>query len=67
MPANQTAWNSNNQGDKETFIKTGRKGSDEQPGGEDLWQGGGPCGRGEDWQIGCSHICTDKPGGTMGE
>ena len=23
MPANQTAWNSNNQGDKETFIQPG--------------------------------------------
>ena len=26
MPANQTAWNSNNQGDKETFIQTWRRG-----------------------------------------
>ena len=26
VPENQTAWNSNNQGVKETFIQTGRRG-----------------------------------------
>ena len=38
MPENQTVWKSDNEGvKKETFIKTGRKGGDRQPG----QQGGG--------------------------
>ena len=41
MTENRTAWKSNNQGDKEdTFIQTGRRGRDRQPGGEDSQQGG---------------------------
>ena len=28
---NQTTWNSNNQGDKEKFIQSGRRGRDRQP------------------------------------
>ena len=31
LPENQTAWNSNNQGDKVTFIHTGRRGGKRQP------------------------------------
>ena len=42
LTANQTAWKSNNQGDKEeTFNQTGRRGRDRQPGTEDSRQGGG--------------------------
>ena len=37
LTENQTAWKSDNQGDKEeTFIQTGRRGGDAQPGREDL-------------------------------
>ena len=36
MTENRTVWKSDNQGDKEeTFIQTGRKGRDRQPG----WRG----------------------------
>ena len=42
LTGNQTLWKSDNQGDKEeTFIQTGRRGGDGQPGGEDSLQGGG--------------------------
>ena len=43
LPEHQTAWNSDNQGGKETFIQTSRKCGDGQPGGEDVWQGGRLC------------------------
>ena len=47
---NQTVWKSNNQGVKEeTFIQTGRRDRDRQPGGEDVRQG-------SSWQSGWSHI-----------
>ena len=37
-----TVWKSDNQGDKEeTFIQTGRRGGDGQPGREDMLQGVG--------------------------
>ena len=40
-----------NQGVKEeTFIQTGRRGRDRQPGREYLWQGGS-------WRTGWPHIC----------
>ena len=39
LSENQTAWNSNNQDVKETFIQISRRGGDGQPGGEDPWQG----------------------------
>ena len=40
LTENQTVWKSDNQGDKEeTFIQTGRRGGDGQPGREDLQQG----------------------------
>ena len=32
LPENQTAWNFDNQGNKETFILTGRRGGDGQQG-----------------------------------
>ena len=32
MPENQTAWNSDNQRVKETFIQTGKRGGDRQIG-----------------------------------
>ena len=35
MPEYQPAWNSDNQGIKETFIQTSRRGGDRQMGGED--------------------------------
>ena len=42
MTENRTIWKSDNQGVKEeTFIQTGRRGRDAQPGREDSWQGGG--------------------------
>ena len=42
LTENQTVWKSDNQGDKEeTFILTGRRGGDGQPGTEDWRQGGG--------------------------
>ena len=41
LPENQTVWKSDNQEDKEeTFIQTGRRGTDRQLGGEDSRQGG---------------------------
>ena len=41
MTENQTVWKSDNQGVKEdTFIQTGKRGRDQQPGGEDSQQGG---------------------------
>ena len=41
LTENQTVWKSDNQGDKEeTFIQTGRRGGDGQPGGKDMQQGG---------------------------
>ena len=40
LTENQTEWKSDNQGDKEdTFIQTGRRGRDGQPGGEDSQRG----------------------------
>ena len=39
LAENQTAWNSDNQGVKETFIQTSRRGRDGQLGREDLRQG----------------------------
>ena len=50
LTKNQTVWKSNNQGAKETFTQTGRRGGDGQPGGEDSQQGGGS-------QTGQSHVC----------
>ena len=45
LTENQTVWKSNNQGVKEeTFIQTGRRGSDRGLGREDAWQGGRPRG-----------------------
>ena len=42
LPENRTVWKCDNQGVKqETFIKTGRRGRDGQPGGEDSQQCGG--------------------------
>ena len=50
LTENRIVWKSDNEGVKEeTFIQTGRRGGDGQPGGEDLWQGGG-------WRTGHSHI-----------
>ena len=41
LTENRAVWKSDNQGDKEeTYIQTGRRGRDGQPGREDLWQGG---------------------------
>ena len=62
LPENQTIWKSNNQGDKEeTFIQTGNKTRDGQPGRTGLmarwWL--------EDWVV--PHLCADKPGGTTEE
>ena len=45
LTENQTVWKSDNQGVKEeTFIQSGRRGGNRQPGREDLRQGsaGGP-------------------------
>ena len=39
VPENPTTWNSDNQGVKETFIQTGRRGWDGQLGEEDLRRG----------------------------
>ena len=61
MTENQTVWKSNNQGVKEeTFIQTGRRGGDGQPGREDSTRQ-----RIEDWAV--PHSCVDKLGGTTGE
>ena len=57
LPENQTAWKSNNQGVKETFIQTGRRGGARQWGREDTWKGGEPCRRGSGWQTRLSDIC----------
>ena len=40
MPENQTTWKSDNQGVKEAFIQTTRRGAARQLGREDLQQGG---------------------------
>ena len=39
MPEDQTAWNSDNEGIKETFKQTGRKETGSRAGGEDRRQG----------------------------
>ena len=52
LPENQTAWNSDNQGFKETFIQTGRRGGDRQLGREDPWQSGRPHGWGRSGWLG---------------
>ena len=59
LTENQTVWKSDNQGVKEeTFIQTGRRGGDGQPGREDSWQGSGwRTGRGNGLQTGQSYIC----------
>ena len=42
LTENRTVWKSDNQGDKEeTFIQSGRRGGDWQPGREDSRQGWG--------------------------
>ena len=48
-------WNSDNQGDKETFIQTGRRGRD-RLGREEAQQGGGPHRRVRDWQTRLPYI-----------
>ena len=61
MAGNQTVWESDNQGVKETFIQTGRRGSDGMPEQQ-------VCGTRQqlsDWDIPHSH--EDKLGGTTGE
>ena len=59
---NQTVWKSDNQGVKEeTFIQTGRRGGDRQPGAErtcDKAVAGEPGWVGVGWQSGQSHICV---------
>ena len=82
LAENQTTRKSNNQGDKEkTFIETGRRGGDGQPGRRELWQYGGWQTDSERWQIveqmgqavqqladpAAPHWCIDKLGGTAGE
>ena len=42
MPENQTAWNSDNQVVRETFIQAGRRGRDRQLSRQDTQQGGRP-------------------------
>ena len=57
---NQTAWKSNNQGDKEeTFIQTRWRGLAARQQLEDQARR-----RLADWVV--SHLCADKPGGTIG-
>ena len=53
---------SDSQGTKEeTFIQTGRRGRDGQPGAEDSW-------RGSSWRTGWwKNLWVGKPGGTTGE
>ena len=47
VPENQTAWNYGNQGVKETFTQTSRKGGDRDGlSKEDKQQDSGPCGQG---------------------
>ena len=46
VPENQTAWNYDNQGVKETFTQTSRRGRDRQPSEQEAQQGGGPHRRG---------------------
>ena len=55
LTENRTVWKSDNQGDNETFIQTCRRGRDEQPGGEDSWQGGGW------WTQGCLLYTSPSP------
>ena len=58
MPENRIVWKSNNQGaEEETFIQTGRKGGDGQPG----WRGL-EARRLADQMV--PHLRVDKPGGT---
>ena len=64
LPENQTTWNSNNQGFKETFIHTGRRGGDRPLCGEDSQQG-----MWERWKLVdlvLPHFHTGKQGGTTG-
>ena len=58
---NQTSWNSDSQGDKETFVLSDRMVGGVQPGGEDAEQGGGHVAMAEAGGPG-----AHKPGGTMG-
>ena len=62
VPENQTVWKSDNQGvEEETFIQTGRRSGNEQPG----W--GGLTAR---WQLeerAVPHLRVDRPGGTTEE
>ena len=57
LTENQTVWKSDNQGVKETFIQTDRRGGDGQLGREDSQQGSGWwTGRDVGLQTGQSHI-----------
>ena len=68
---NQTICKSNNQGIKEeTFIQTGRRGRDRQPGGEDLQQGKSwqtRAGKAVAGRVSSPTLCADKLGGTTKE
>ena len=68
---NQTLWKFNNQGVKEeTFIQTGGRGGDRQPGRELAGKAaaGGP-GWARQWLVEqvVPHLHADKPGGIAGE
>ena len=56
LTENQTVWKSDNQGVKEeTFIQTGKRGRDRQPGREDSQQG---C----NWRTGAGKVASGRAG-----
>ena len=61
LPENRTVWKSNNQGVKETFIQTGRRGREMKPGQQ------GRVTRQRLVHPDISHLCVDKLGETPGE